>query len=93
MPKTNRDNNYSKEHSQQRFFERYGKIINDKEYELMVNSVRKMIDNNINIRSKNKASKTNTQYVIQTKIENQDILAVFETERNTITTFLPIKNH
>ncbi len=89
MPKTNRNNDYSKEHSRQRFLERYGKTINDKQYDQIVNTVRKMISENNNIKGKNKMSKTNMQYVVSLIFEDQDILAVFETERNTVTTFLP----
>lgn len=81
---------YSVIHSIQRFEERYGKKISEKEYAELVEIVKKMISKNENIVGKMKQGDKNIQYVLKFHYDGIYIMPTFETERDTITTFLPI---
>jgi hypothetical protein len=92
MPKTIKDTMYSFNHSVQRFKERYDKDLTLKQYNLWNDSIKNVCNDNksnenIKIISKTKVNNNNTSYTVQLIKEN--IYMVFETERNTITTFLP----
>lgn len=86
-----RDTNYSVAHSIQRFEERYHKKLTISEYKDLVKIVRLSILSNNGITSKKQVSKNNIQYVINIKYKGTDIIATYETERDTITTFLPFR--
>ena len=100
MPKTKKDNNYSFDHSVQRFKERYDRELILKNYQSWCKNAKdaiggKTIDN-MTILSKQKVNDMNTSYVIHYRslvdIYDKlptDIYFVYETERDTITTFLP----
>lgn len=100
MPKTKKDNNYSFDHSVQRFKERYDRELTLKNYQNWCKNAKdvingKTIDDMIII-SKQKVNDMNTSYVIHYKLlidihdkSHTDIYFVYETERDTITTFLP----
>jgi len=92
MPKTYKDINYSLMHSLQRFEERYNQKISINQYYNLVKQARTFIAQNKNIKSKSVVSNLNVQYVITMELDNKEIWVVFETERDTITTFLPIKS-
>jgi len=92
MPKTLRDNNYSFDHSVQRFKERYDKELTLKDYQFWCKCAKELINGKVFddmiILSAQKASSTNMSYVIYYKL-SYDLYFVYETERDTITTFLP----
>lgn len=99
MPKTTKDNDYSYAHSVQRFNERYGKDLTLKDYQDWCKSAKQLINgcsvNDMTIISKQIVNQKNTSYVIHYKL-SYDLYFVYETERDTITTFLPpdsIKPH
>jgi len=97
MPKQIRDANYSIEHSLQRFKERYEQNLPLKTYQEWNSKIRNLIGgitqpSNMVIIKKTTVTKTNDSYVIEITHENKKIYANFETERNCITTFLPIKS-
>jgi len=85
-----RDITYSLTHSLQRFEERYCKTLSVEQYHILVDLVRKLIKEKRFISVK-KLTNTNLQYVVNLEFENIDVIATYETERNTITTFLPNK--
>jgi hypothetical protein len=94
MPKTKRDSAYSVDHSLQRYKERYGKELDLQEYNLWNDMAKSFINNdkkneNISTVSKIKVNDKNTSYTLKIINKDEIIYAVFETERNTITTFLP----
>ncbi len=100
MSKTKKTNNYSFDHSVQRFKERYDRELVLKNYQNWCKHAKdiiggKIIDN-MAILSKQKVNDANISYTIHYKslIDMHDklltdIYFVYETERDTITTFLP----
>lgn len=96
MSKITKDSNYSFEHSVQRFEERYGKVLTLEVYNKWNNLVKKWfldkLDANFTLISEDKASKTNTSYIVKYNSDIGVIYFTFETERNCITTFLPPKS-
>ena len=86
-----KDVNYSVTHSIQRFEERYHKKLTISEYNDIVKLVRCSISSNNNITSKKRVTKHNIQYVVNIKYNGFNITATYETERDTITTFLPFR--
>lgn len=89
----NRDSEYSITHSLQRFEERYCRTLSIAEYKDLVLQVRELIQQNRNITSRKVLSPTNTQYVVELEFAGIDVISTYETERNTITTFLPNKDN
>lgn len=83
--------NYSKQHSTDRFEERYGYGLSSSDYDKLVKDVRTMIANNQNIESKTKIE-NGWSYVLKFNFNGIDVMPTFETERDTITTFLPLNN-
>jgi len=95
MVKTNKDNSYSITHCIERYKERYNKDMSLDDYNKLNNLVIKWLqipNNNIQIISKDKIIKNNYSYILETKFNEEIIYFVFETERNCITTFLPVKS-
>ena len=84
-----RDATYSIAHSLQRFEERYHKTITVDQYNILVKRVREAIKENKSVTAAKKISKSNIQYVVNIDFEGNEIIATYETERDTITTFLP----
>ncbi len=100
MPKTQKDNEYSFDHSVQRFKERYNRELVLKNYQNWCKNAKDAISgktiDDMTILSKQKVNNTNTSYVIHYKLLIDahdklptDMYFVYETERDTITTFLP----
>ena len=86
MPKTQRKNNeYSFQHSKERFFERYSQNLTEKDYINLTNSCRNSVKNKNFL----KKEKNCDQYIIELQFNNSPVLAVFDSVRDTITTFIP----
>lgn len=84
-----RDFKYSVIHSLQRFEERYCKTLTVDQYKILVKLVRDAIKENTFVTAVKKISDSNTQYVVNLEFQDINVIATYETERNTITTFLP----
>jgi hypothetical protein len=95
MVKIKKDQLYSIEHCIQRYRERYKKELSIDEYHKLNNEVIKWFikqDNKFKIIDKCNITNDNYSYILEHLLNNDLIYLVFETQRNCITTFLPIES-
>lgn len=86
-----RDGEYSIAHSLQRFEERYCRTLTLNEYKELTKTVRNLIATKTSISDVKELSPKNTQYVVSLEFAGIEVIATYETARDTITTFLPNK--
>lgn len=93
MVRKNRDNEYSVQHSIERFQERYNTTLTTKQYYDLCNMVREMVQNNQNITGIEITSRKPLikQWILRFNWNNMEIIPVFESKRDCITTFLPMR--
>lgn len=96
MPKTNKDSNYSIKHCLERFNERYGKEMTEDTYNKYNKYVKKFMKTKedgeyiISIISETKINDKNISYILKMFVDDEKMYFVYESERDCITTFLPI---
>ena len=95
MVKSQRDRIYSVDHCIQRYKERYNKNLTLNEYnELNKQAQGWFLTSNTNFKSiaKDKISNNNYSHILEHLLNDELTYFVFETQRNCITTFLPVKS-
>ena len=93
MPRNIRDNEYSIKHSIERFQERYNTVLTPKQYEELCTIVKKMVQNNQNVAGTEITSRKPLiqQWILRFTWNDMEIIPVFESKRDCITTFLPLR--
>jgi hypothetical protein len=95
MVKTEKDSSYSIEHCIQRYKERYGKNLTIEEYTKLNKRTQnwfKYPTDEFKEVSKDKISEDNYSYILAYTFNDELTYLVYETKRNCITTFLPVKS-
>ena len=92
MPRTVRDKNYSEQHARQRYAERYGTELTSAQYKRLCTLVKKKLQQQESVIGHELTQKNPLieQWVFRFQYDNIEIIPVYETDRDCITTFLPV---